>query len=517
MLVVGAGPAGLAAASELAYHGISCVVVEPRLEVSHTRPRAKTTSVRTMEHLRRWGVAECLRAAAPLKPSWSQRVTFCESLTGPRVVDVDDVFGLVSTRDDRFCEGGQQVAQPVLEETLRQHLAGSETVDLRMGHRVLGIREHEDCVVASVRDACGDTYQLPTRYVIACDGPSSLIRDAIGASLVGDSDPRPNFNIRFRAPALDSPLGPAVQYWVVGARHRGLIGRLDLEGNWWAIAPGVDSAYGTAHARELVRTLIGHEADVEILSTDSWTARMMVADRLQSDRVFLAGESAHLNPPWGGHGYNTCVGDAVNIGWKIAAVEQGWASRELLASYEPERRTVVEQTIRSAERNLRALPTDLQDDAASILAVKAVEFHSLGLVLGYTYAGSPVVQPGSPAPALTDTATFVPTSDPGARLPHIWMPDGSSLFDQLGPALTLVGPIRAFSGEVADLLSVADSLDIPLMLLEPPDGYPWHREFLLVRPDQHIAWRAGSPRDIDLGHVTGRGQPVPSPGGRRTR
>ena len=191
--------------------------------------------------------------------------------------------------------------------------------------------------------------------------------------------------------------------------------------------------------------------------------------------------------------------------------EQGWASPALLSSYEPERRSVVEQTVATAMHNMRALPTDLQDDAEAILAAKTVEFHSLGLVLGYTYTGSPVVQPGNP-PTDVDTVTFVPTTDPGARLPHSWLPDGSSLFDQLGRALTLIGPARAFPDEVAELVRDADTLGITLTLVEAPDTYPWHDEFLLVRPDQHIAWRADTPHDIDLAHVTGRAPLNPLPG-----
>jgi 2-polyprenyl-6-methoxyphenol hydroxylase-like FAD-dependent oxidoreductase len=85
VLVAGGGPAGLAAAAELSWHGIGCIVIEPRTAVSHRRPRAKTTSVRTMEHLRRWGIADQLRRAAPLAVGWSQRVTFCESLAGRRI------------------------------------------------------------------------------------------------------------------------------------------------------------------------------------------------------------------------------------------------------------------------------------------------------------------------------------------------------------------------------------------------------------------------------------------------
>ena len=125
VLVAGGGPAGLAAAAELASRRVPCVVVEPRAQVSHRRPRAKTTSVRTMEHLRRWGIADALRSAAPLPVAWSQRVTFCESLSGRRITDFEGAFGLVTGRDERFAEAGQQVPQPVVEEVLRAHVVSS--------------------------------------------------------------------------------------------------------------------------------------------------------------------------------------------------------------------------------------------------------------------------------------------------------------------------------------------------------------------------------------------------------
>src|SRR5580704_12685574 len=473
VLVAGGGPAGLAAAAELASRGVACVVVEPRAHVSHRRPRAKTTSVRTMEHLRRWGLADALRAAAPLPVAWSQRVTFCESLAGRRITDFDGAFGLVTGRDERFAEAGQQVPQPVVEELLRAHVRGQPGVDLRLGHAVTGLAQRDGTVTVAVRDGNGSRYLITARYLIGCDGAAGVVREHIGARYVGHADPRPNFNVVFRAPSLDTHLGPAVQYWVLGAAVPGVVGRLDLHGTWWAILPGVDASYGAAHAAELITGLTGGPAELELLASDPWTARMLVADRFAAGRVFLAGESAHVNPPWGGHGFNTSVGDAVNVAWKIAAVEQGWAPASLLASYEPERRGVIEQTVASAAANMRSLARDLPPDERAIQAAKRSEFHSLGLVLGYSYAGSPVIQPGAgpvpgtaggagddsgtageagddpgtaggagddPGTAGGDVSSFTPGTVPGARLPHAWLPGGSSLYDRLGAGFTLHGP-----------------------------------------------------------------------------
>jgi hypothetical protein len=297
-----------------------------------------------------------------------------------------------------------------------------------------------------------------------------------------------------------------VQYWVLGAPAPGLVGRLDQSGTWWAILPGVESAYGTAHAADLITGLVGAPVEHQVLASDPWLARMLVADHFADRRVFLVGESAHVNPPWGGHGFNTSVGDAVNVAWKIAAVEHGWAPPGLLASYEPERRGVIEQTVASAAANMRNMAHDLPQDAQAIQRAKRSEFHSLGLVLGYSYAGSPVIQPGSGAPgshdASGDVTVYTPDASPGARLPHHWLPDGSSLYDQLGAGLALIGPADGAPG-VAALVGQARRRGIPLAVVQAPPSYPWGQEYLLVRPDQHIAWRAGDAAEIDLDVVTG--------------
>jgi 2-polyprenyl-6-methoxyphenol hydroxylase-like FAD-dependent oxidoreductase len=510
VLVIGGGPAGLAAASELGLHGVDCVVLEPRAEVSHLRPRAKTTSVRTMEHLRRWGVADALRAAAPLPVAWSQRVTFCESLSGRRITDFQNAFGLTAERDERFAESGQQIPQPVMEDVLRAHVRRLPGVELRLGHAAGRMVQDDDGVTVAVRTRGGAGYHVRARYVLGCDGAGGGVREQIGARYVGRSDPRPNFNVVFRAPSLDTPLGPAVQYWVLGRTTSGLLGRLDLTGTWWAVIPGVEPEYGAAHASDLIADLVGGRVAHDVVASDPWTARMLVADRFSDRRVFLVGESAHLNPPWGGHGFNTCVGDAVNIAWKIAAVEQGWASPRMLNSYEPERRRVVEQTIASAEVNMRSLAGELPIDEATIQLAKRTEFHSLGLVLGYSYAGSPVIQPGSPETGTVDVTDYTPSAEPGARLPHRWLPDGSSLYDSLGTGFSLVGPVHAGDRGVADLVARARRRRIRLALTPSPPP-PWPDEFLLVRPDQHIAARAADAAGIDLDLAAGYTGCAPTP------
>ncbi|GAA4986414.1 FAD-dependent monooxygenase [Kineococcus glutinatus] len=518
VLIAGGGPAGLAAALELAHHGIASLVVEPRTTVDADRPRAKTTNARTMTHLRRWGIADRLRAAAPLPVSYAQDVVFCSTLLGREVFRFTDAFQLSALRPAPHPEHGQQVPQPVVEEVLREAVRASAAAQLLLGARVTGLGQDGDGVAVRVGTADGAMHTVRARYVLGCDGSSGVVRPAVGARYEGGSGARPNLSVLFRAPGLAErvPSGPAVQHWVLAPGAAGLVGRADLADTWWAILQGVDDP-ASVDVPAALRALVGDpRLDPEVVATDPWTARMLLADRYRAGRVLLVGDAAHLNPPWGGHGYNTCVGDAVNVAWKLAGVLQGWAGEDLLDSYEAERRPVAARTIADAAANDRFLATAWADarlgadgaDADALRARTAIaleakrsEFHSLGLVLGYSYASSPVVvDDGSPLPK-EDPVQYSPSARPGCLLPHRWLRDGSSVYDRLGRGFTLlaVGDAPADPAEVVRASSPGPSGAVPLDVvrlgeqdLEPgsaPLPESWEAPLLLVRPDQHVAWR----------------------------
>lgn len=492
VLIAGGGPSGLAAAVELGLRGIDCVLVEPRTMVDTDRPRAKTTSVRTMEHFRRWGLAEAIRAAAPLPVAWSQDAVFCTSLLGAEITRFHGCFGLSPERVDLFAESGQQIAQPLVERVMRDAVNGLGSVTALFGQRVTGIAETDTHVDVEL----DSEHTVRARYVLGCDGASSLARTAIGARYLGSADSRPNLNIVFRAPGLAErvPHGPAVHYWVINQEVPGVLGRLDLDSTWFASIGGIGEGNAVDCGR-LLRGLVGIDVPFEVISTDHWTARMLLADRFASDRVFLVGDAAHLNPPWGGHGFNTGVGDAVNIGWKLAAVLSGWGGPELLRSYASERRYVAARTIEVSSAHLRRAPLDLAGPvlAEEIQSAKRSEFHSLGLVLGYHYANSPIVSSVDTAllPAGED---YRPQAYAGARLPHAWLPDGRSLYDLLGRDYTLLRLDPTV--DPTPLRRAAKISGVPLDVVDFPTPAPdlYGEPLVLVRPDQHLAWR-GKPDD----------------------
>ncbi len=494
VVLAGGGPVGLACAVELGRRGISCLVVEPRRTVSHARPRCKTINVRSMEHLRRWGIAERLRSRAPLSPAWSQDAVFCTSLTGRELSRFTGVLGLAPD-GDRFPELGQQAPQYVLEELLRDIVRELPECRLATGMTVIEAAQDDTGVRVTVADQAGRRAVVTADYLVGCDGPRSIVRGQIGAAYVGGQALRPNFGMVFAAPGLWQHVrhGPAVHYWIINPAAPALAGPIDRSGTWWIIAFGVDRQTGEREAVRLIDAAAGTCSGATVLSTDPWTARMQIVDRMRRGRTFLAGDAAHLNPPFGGHGLNTGLGDAVDLGWKLAATLQGWGGPVLLDSYQIERRPIQERVIREATANMRVTSRELladnldDDDAAGerarraagerIQQAKRAEFHSLELVLGIRIEDSPVVvHADAPGAGLV----------PGALLPHAWLGAGRSLYDELGDGFTLL--VRRPGTAHAVVEQAARTRGVPLKVLELRGRDPVGPALALIRPDQYVAW-----------------------------
>ena len=541
VLVVGAGPVGQGLAIELGQRGIACCVIEknPRIGVA---PRAKTTNVRTREHFRRWGIADALRDAAPFGVDYPSNIAFTTRMSGHLLARFDNALYCAPGRNPLYSEHAQWIPQYTVERVMRKHLDTLASVQVALNRELLGFTQDGDGVVATIRDVeTGVSREVQAQFLAGCDGGRSLVRDAIGARMEGSFGMSRNYNIVFHAPGLADahPHGRAIMYWQINDDVPSLIGPMDSGDRWFfmptGLSPDVQVTKNTAAA--LIRRATGIDLPYEVLSIDEWVAHRVVADRYRDRRVFLAGDACHLHPPYGGFGMNMGVSDGVDLGWKLAAVLQGWGGEALLESYERERRPVHLHVMREAAANHAKFSNALfeagiEDDTAQgeaararvgqrINAEKLSEFYTLGTILGDRYDDSPVIQGcASASCAPRDFLNYVPSSMPGSRAPHAWLHDGSSLFDHFGPGLTLLALPAADAICLQEAAHSADAMNIPLKLLRS-DNPALPRLYLnrltLIRPDQHIAWTGDvwpAREDFDvLAMATGRAShsiPVPA-------
>jgi hypothetical protein len=276
---------------------------------------------------------------------------------------------------------------------------------------------------------------------------------------------------------------------------------------------------------EEIRRLTGLDIQPEILHAGQWVQHMLVAERHSAGRVFLAGDSNHIFIPAGGLGMNTGIGDAINLGWKLAAVLRGWGGAGLLESYHDERGAVARRNLAAVAhavdgvRQWRGIPItdEIRRDTpagrtmreafvtkAEPLNRRVYEMH--GTDLGYRYV-SPVIAEELGTPPEDDSYHYQPTTWPGAHLPHVWIESGVALYDLMDSGYTL---LRLGAAHGAALEAAFAEQHVPLEILDinnPAIRDVFQRDLVLVRPDLHVAWRGDHlPPDVPalVAQVTGR-------------
>ncbi|MBN9096702.1 MAG: FAD-dependent monooxygenase [Pseudonocardia sp.] len=525
VIVVGAGPVGLTLAAELGARGIDTLVLEQN-PTTTDNPRCNTTNARSMEYFRRLGVADPIRRAG-LPLDHATDVVYCTTLTGWELTR----FPFSSAQEilDRTApelaewptpEPQHRISQIYLEPILEDHVRGYDSVEIVRGSRVIGVIDRAGRVEVRV-EAGGVETVVTADYVVGCDGGASTTRRAIGARLQGDAQAAENrLSVYFRSAELARELAaaerPGWMYWWYGPRLKGSFVQLDGEGLYLCHARVPE---GTApedlDEDEVLRAALGRDMELEKIQVVRWTPRRLVADRFVDGRIVLAGDAAHLWLPLGGFGMNTGIADAVGLGWRLAALLSGWGGADLLDAYEVERMSVGEATSRAALKIDRDMATVARDPAlhvddtegarlrtevgARIAEVDRQQWHSQGVQLGARYADSPgIVADRAPAPGAIDHIDhYRPSVAPGSRFPHVWLPDGGSVFDRLGRDFTLVRsrgddtPFRAAAQRLGIPLTVLD-LDGPVVADEP-------HGLVLVRPDLFVGWSGdAAPEDVDL-------------------
>lgn len=528
VLVVGAGPVGLTLAMDLAQRGIDVVVAESRERREPPSVKCNHVSARSMEIFRRLGVATALRDAG-LPPDHPNDVAYRTTFTGPELARIH-----IPCRRDRYSdksgpdgwwptpEPPHRINQIYLEPIL---FARAEAMPgLRIANRVRidRVEQGEDHVLAYGTDlGSGEAVLFRCAYLVGCDGGRSTIRKTIGAKMVGDAVVGRVQSTYLRASDLlqRAAHGAAWATFSLNPRRSGNVYAIDGRETFLLhnYLRADETDFDAVDRDWAIRTILGVGEDFryDIISKEDWVARRLVADRFRDRRLFICGDAAHLWVPMAGYGMNAGIADAANLSWLLAGRLQGWAGETALTAYEAERQPITDQVSHFAmqhalalQKEREAVPAAIEEAGpdgnaaraaagAALYALNVRQYCCAGLNFGYFYDRSPLIAyDAEPHPGYT-MDHFTPSTVPGCRTPHQWLEDGRSLYDALGQGFTLLRfDVRT---ESAAIEVAAARRGVPLVVLDvyptagmKVDGYA----FVLVRPDQHVAWRgAEAPHD----------------------
>jgi 2-polyprenyl-6-methoxyphenol hydroxylase-like FAD-dependent oxidoreductase len=519
VLVVGAGPVGAVLALELAHHGVPCVVVERAVTGPHY-PGLDRFAGRSMQLLGRLGLATLIRrhGSAPDQPTgleWTQGLDDPPILSLPGLPTKQLPLRAAGGTESPPMEPCRRVFATQLARQLRAVLREHHLIDLREGWTFTGLRIGPADAVADVVDArTGDRRFIEAEYVAGCDGAHSTMRRCLGVPMERLAAPARHCSVYFRSAALmrrfaDRDLSTIIVGGVAvvsRGEHGTWVGHIALA----AEEPVTTDPVAMLGERLGIRLKL-----CDVLGVTQWDDSLAVAAAYRRGPAYLVGEAAHRFYPVS-DSVDTSVGDAVDLGWKLAAVINGWGGPGLLASYELERRACAlidrEMLARSLETRRRFSRLTEAGATREFLALmlhqEAHQIHIAGLQFGDRLA-SCVVWTDRDAVARRQRDDVAPIRS-GCRTPAVRLADGSPLYDRLGPELTLVDLTDGGAGR--PLVAAARRRRIPMTYLpiaDPGLRACWDHSLVLVRPDQHIAWRSGTaPADwgtvLDLvtGHKT---------------
>lgn len=521
VLIVGAGPVGLTLALDLAWRGIDVTVVELRHAGEPPSVKCNQISARSMEIFRRLGIAGKLRDAG-LPPDYPNDVVSATSVTGIELARVS-----IPSRSERYsAKDGPDTWWPTPEPTHRINQKYFEPIlfacayanpRITILNRVVfeDFVQDEQRVIAVVRDLDGsEKRSIAANYLIGCDGAKSSVRKKIGAKLTGMAEVQRVQSTYIRGADLIRrlPGKPAWMYFSLNPRRCGTTIAIDGSETWQVhntLNIGEDD-FDSVDRDEAIRIILGVGPDFhyEIISKGDYIGRRLVADSFRDRRVFICGDAAHLWIPHAGYGMNAGIADAANLSWMIAGVLAGWASPAILDAYEAERKPIADQVARFTESSARKasaqhldMPFEIEwpgsagDKARERIGREAYN-HAVqrqcagGFNFGYFYDGSPIIAYDGERPPAYTMSDFTPSTVPGCRAPHVWLDDGQSLYDALGQQYTLIRLDPAIDVDGIVGAAARRSLHLPVLDIVAPDVRTLYaRKLVLVRPDQHVAWR----------------------------
>lgn len=515
VVIVGGGPVGISTALELARHGIRPVVLEQRDRGECFPARTNLTNLRSMEHFRRWGIADLLRENDPVGDDFVRSITYVTALNGHVVANLEKIFAF--EEQIPFASDRPEFAPNAgIEETMQRAATENPFIDIRFGSTATSVSQDTSGVRVDYTDASGE-HSITAEYLIAADGSRSPIRHDCGIRMEGIPDLVQASLWHVHAPGLKERMvvGRSSFFFFINEfRDNMLLIAQDSDDHYLfgmlPVPSDVDPNNWNA-ARAVLYRNIGFEFDVEPISGGRVRIHSLLSPKFRADRIFFAGDSAHLISPMGGFGMNLGIGDAADLGWKLAAVLNGWGGPTLLDSYGTERSAVigwiqeacVGNTSRSPESfTAEGICADTSEGAAlrqeigrRIALAKIEEFKSFGAQLGTNYHGSPIVVPDGTEPPDLTQGDYTPSAVPGCRAPHVWLDETTSLYDRFGTGYTLLVTGEPSAIDTSAFEVAARERGIPMKVLAP--GHAGLRELYsaelaLIRPDQHVAWRGNA-------------------------
>ena len=544
VLVIGAGPVGLTLAMDLAARGIDVTVVEMRHRGEPPSVKCNHVAARSMEIFRRLGVSRKVREAG-LPPDYPHDIAFRTTMTGRQITRIPIPSLSRRYTDTSGADAGWPTPEPphrinqiFLEPILFAHASGMDHVNMLNRTELVHFDQHDDGIDATVRDLdTGERTTITAQYLVGCDGARSIVRRLIGAKLEGDAVVQRVQSTHIRAPRLLDLLrdAPAWGNISLNPRRSGTVYAIDGRETWLVhnYLRDDEPDFDSVDRDWAIRTILGVGADFsyEVISREDWYGRRLVANRFRDRRAFICGDAAHLWVPYAGFGMNAGIADAQNLSWLVAARLNGWGGERILDAYERERQPITEQVsyfamnhAHAMAKQRRAVPQTIEADSPEGEAARAElgkatydlnvqQYAAAGLNFGYYYDHSPIIVYDGDSHPPYSMGSFTASTVPGCRLPHRWLPDGRSLYDALGQEYTLVRLDSAI--DVSGFRDAARIAGVPLNIVDiddDEDESPYHTRLVLVRPDQHIAWRGdGVPENVMTVIDTIRGQ-EPTPG-----
>jgi 2-polyprenyl-6-methoxyphenol hydroxylase-like FAD-dependent oxidoreductase len=501
VIIVGGGPVGMGLAIELAQRGIRSVILE-RHFVPQPIPKGQNLTQRTMEHFRTWGVEEAIRKASPIPVSFGiGGLTAYGTLLSPFHYDW---YQRVIVRPFYLCDN-ERLPQYETEAALRRRAAELPQITTVFGWTAQTISQTQEGVEVVALSRDGERRTWRAQCLVGCDGARSLVREEAGMTqtrsdhdirmvlLVFSSSDLNKLIAHYKGKSFFNVLHPELDgYWR-------FFGRVDTGEKWFFHAPvpaGTTEDNFDFHA--YLESVVGAPFECSFEHIGFWDLRIAVADDYRKGRIFIGGDAAHSHPPYGGYGINTGLEDVRNLGWKLAAELQGWAGKNLLASYSAERQPVFVSTARdfiqsfidSDRAFLRAHdPAKDLEDFKTAWALRAAQVGEEIRSFEPNYEGSPLVfGPQDAVPSAVGEHEFAARA--GHHLAPQPLSNGKVIFDELGAGFTLLA-LDADEAVVADFEAEAKAMNIPLKVIR--DHYTDERQayaarLVLIRPDDFVAY-----------------------------